>query len=382
MIKAIFIILIAVLFASCNSSKEKNTTENFYDKLSEQMSILEKKTANPTKVPRTITPDGEYRLVGYTDWTSGFSGGSYWYLYELTGDENWKEKAIENTLKTDSAKYMTSTHDLGFMVYCSYGNAYRTTGENKYRDVIIQASESLITRFDPVTECIRSWDFNKWQYPVIIDNMMNLEMLFFASKETGDPKYKDIAIKHANKTLANHFREDMSSYHLVDYDTITGQAIKKQTHQGLRDDSSWARGQAWGLYGYTLCYRETKDQKYLDAAVKIADYILSNLPEDRISYWDYNDPKIPNTYRDASAAAVTASALYELSKYTNDKYFVQAEAIIKSLSSDKYLAAIGTNKGFLLKHSVGNYPANSEIDFPLNYADYYYLEALKRKRDY
>jgi len=217
---------------------------------------------------------------------------------------------------------------------------------------------------------------------VIVDNMMNLEMLFWASKETGDPKYREVAISHANTTLANHFRENMSSFHVVNYDTITGQPLSKQTHQGLNDDSSWARGQAWGLYGFAMCFRETGDLKYLDAAKKIAAYIQSNLPEDFVPYWDYNDPAQPNTSRDASAAAITASALYMLSSLTDEKkveYAALADQILNSLSSEAYLAEVGTNGGFLLKHCVGNMPGKSEVDTPLNYADYYYLEALKYK---
>ncbi|HOI50488.1 MAG TPA: glycoside hydrolase family 88 protein, partial [Prolixibacteraceae bacterium] len=230
-----------------------------------------------------------------------------------------------------------------------------------------------------------SWDHNtdKWQYPVIIDNMMNLEMLFWASKTTGDPKYRDIAVTHANTTLANHFRDDMSSFHVVSYDTITGQVEKKQTHQGLTDESAWARGQAWGLYGYTMVFRETQDPKFLDAATRIADFMLQNLPEDYVFYWDFDDPAIPHTERDASAAAITASALLELSTFEGvdqEKYRTTALKIVESLSSDQYLAETGTNGGFLLKHCVGHKPAGKEIDVPLNYADYYYLEALNRKK--
>ncbi len=379
--KVVLFFFVAIALVDCKPSKIEINSE-FYSKLSDQLNYLVQQTVDSLKVPRTYSEEKGYGLVGYRDWTCGFPAGSYWYMYELTGDENWKNVALENTLKLDGVQFLTNTHDLGFMVFCSYGNAYRITGDALFRNVIIQASESLITRFNPTVGCIRSWDHGKWQFPVIIDNMMNLEMLFWTSKETGDPKYRDIAITHANTTLANHFREDMSSYHVVSYDTITGQPIEKQTHQGLSDDSSWGRGQAWGLYGYVLCYRETGDAKYLETAEKIAAHILANLPEDMVSYWDYNDPKIPETYRDASAAAITASALYELSKYTNNKYLDSAEKIVSSLSSEKYLAGPKTNGGFLLKHCVGHLPGNSEIDVPLNYADYYYLEALKRKRDY
>jgi rhamnogalacturonyl hydrolase YesR len=305
-----------------------------------------------------------------------------WLMYELTGDEKWKQSAVKNTLKLDGVQYRKNTHDLGFMVFCSFGNAYRLTGDQNYRDVILTASESLFTRFNKKVGCIKSWDHGSWEFPVIIDNMMNLEMLFWASKETGNPVYKDIAVSHADVTLKNHFREDMSSWHVVDYDTITGGVKVKQTHQGYSDDSAWGRGQAWGLYGFTVMFRETGDSKYLDAATKIADFIISNLPEDKVSYWDYNDPKIPDTYRDASAAAITASALFELSTYNVEKkdfYLETASGILESLNSDKYRAKVGTNGGFLLMHSVGNKPKNSEVDVPINYADYYYMEALLRE---
>jgi unsaturated chondroitin disaccharide hydrolase len=252
-----------------------------------------------------------------------------------------------------------------------------------YKKVIIQASESLISRFNPRIGCIKSWDWAKeWQFPVIVDNMMNLEMLFWASKETGDPKYRDVAIAHANTTLANHFRPNMSSFHVVDYDTITGQPMAKFTVQGLSDSSSWARGQAWGFYGYTVCFRETSDARYLEAAKKIAAFIQSNLPEDFVPYWDYNDPAKPDTYHDASAAAITASALYMLSSLTDEgkaEYAALADKILAGLSSPEYLAEIGDNGGFLIKHCVGHLPGKSEINVPLNYADYYYLEALKYK---
>jgi hypothetical protein len=304
-------------------------------------------------------------------------------MYELTGDEQWKSVAVQNTEKLEGVQYYTGTHDLGFMVFCSYGNAYRITGDEKYKEVIIQASESLSTRFDSVVGCIKSWDHGDWQFPVIIDNMMNLEMLFWTSKETGDSKYHDLAVIHANTTLEHHFREDMSSYHVVGYDTLTGDVVIKQTHQGLGDETAWGRGQAWGFYGYVVCYRETKDPKYLETAVKIADFIIPHLPEDLVPYWDFNDPEIPNVERDASAGAIFASGLYELGQYVDNgqKYVDLADKLVATLSSGDYLAEVGTNGGFLLKHSVGHKPANSEIDVPLNYADYYYIEAIKRQKE-
>ncbi|MBW8331700.1 MAG: glycoside hydrolase family 88 protein [Prolixibacteraceae bacterium] len=377
-----FLILCLMIFGACSKKTLFEQKDKLVNQLSQQLDYLVVNSANDTMVPRSFG-NGKYDMITQKDWCCGFPAGSYWYMYELTGDQKWEKIATENTLKLEGVQYRKNTHDLGFMVFCSYGNAYRITKNEDYKKVVIEASESLITRFDSTIGSIKSWDWGKqWQFPVIIDNMMNLEMLFWASKETGDPKYRDVAIAHANTTLANHFRENMSSVHVVDYDTITGQPILKQTHQGLNDDSSWARGQAWGLYGYAVCFRETGDVRYLEAAKKIAGFIKENLPEDLVPYWDFNDPSIPKAYRDASAASVTASALYILSSITDEgkaEYAELADKILASLSSPEYLAETGDNGGFLIKHCVGNMPKKSEVDTPINYADYYYLEALKYK---
>jgi hypothetical protein len=256
------------------------------------------------------------------------------------------------------------------------------TNDPAYKEVLLQGAKSLTKRFNPNTGVIKSWDHAKGQYLVIIDNMMNLELLFWATKVSGDSSFYKIAVTHANTTMKNHFRPDNSSYHVLKYDTITGEVLSKKTAQGYADESAWARGQAWGLYGYIVTYRETKDKKYLDQAVKIADFILQhpNLPKDKVPYWDHNAPNIPNEERDASAAAITASALLELSAYVkNGKELVkEAEEILTNLSSPAYLAAVGTNNDFILMHSTGHKPAKSEIDVPIIYADYYYIEGLLR----
>lgn len=323
---------------------------------------------------------GKLRTCDVYDWTSGFFPGSLWLAYELTGDERLLADAVDYTNKMLPATFYTGTHDLGFMVGCSYGNALRLCPNDSLKTVIIRTADNLASRFNPEIGAIRSWDFGPWNFPVIIDNMMNLELLFQASKLTGDNKYKDIAIRHADKTMACHFRPDMTSYHVVSYNP-DGSIETRQTFQGRSDESAWARGQAWGVYGYTVCYRETGDKKYLEFAQKIADMIISRVKtEDHIPLWDYDAPNLPTTPRDASAAAVTSSALFELCGYLPDsqKYFNYAESILRSLSSPEYLAEPGTNCGFILKHSTGSLAHGSEIDVPLNYADYYYLESLKR----
>ena len=323
---------------------------------------------------------GKLRTCDVYDWTSGFFPGSLWLAYELTGDERLLADAVDYTNKMLPATFYTGTHDLGFMVGCSYGNALRLSPNDSLKTVIIRTADNLASRFNPEIGAIRSWDFGPWNFPVIIDNMMNLELLFQASKLTSDNKYKDIAIRHADKTMACHFRPDMTSYHVVSYNP-DGSIETRQTFQGRSDESAWARGQAWGVYGYTVCYRETGDKKYLEFAQKIADMIISRVEtEDHIPLWDYDAPNLPTTPRDASAAAVTSSALFELCGYLPDgqKYFDYAESILRSLSSPEYLAEPGTNCGFILKHSTGSLAHGSEIDVPLNYADYYYLESLKR----
>lgn len=376
----IAIFITSVLFSSCKS--ETAWVDESIDTAAYQLNQMAVEIADSAKLPRSIR-NGEIRLEDLYDWTSGFFPGSLWYTYELTKDDKFKEEAIKYTNLLYNVKDYTGTHDLGFMIYCSYGNGYRLTGDTSYVHVMVQTAENLISRFDSTTQTIRSWDFGEWQYPVIIDNMMNLELLFWASDYTKKPKYREIALRHADTTMKNHYRADYSSYHVIDYDTITGEVRSKGTFQGYADESAWARGQAWGLYGYIVCYRYTNDQKYLNFAENIADYIMKNVKtEDKIPYWDYNAPDIPNAPRDASAAAITASALLELKDLVKDgsKYYDYAETILKNLSGEQYLAKKGENKGFILMHSVGHLPANSEIDTPLNYADYYYLEALKRMK--
>ena len=332
--------------------------------------------------PRSMNGDS-VKLVHSGDWTSGFWPGILWMEYEQSKRPALREEAEIFTKLMEKEQWNTDSHDVGFKIYCSYGNALRLTGNEAYKAIIIQAAKTLCKRFNPAVGCIKSWNaVGKWKYPVIIDNMMNLELLFEATKFSNDSTFYKVAVAHANTTLKNHFREDHSSYHVVDYDSATGNVVQKNTAQGYADESSWARGQAWGLYGYTMCYRETKNPEYLNQADYIANYILDNpnLPEDKIPYWDYNAPDKDKQPRDASAAAITASALYELSLYSSNKkkYRKAADKILKSLT-DHYRSLPNTNSGFILQHSTGHKPAGSEIDVPIIYGDYYYLEALKRK---
>lgn len=337
-------------------------------------------------LPRTFEK-GRLQTIRYDHWVSGFFPGVLWMLYENNNDEKLRRYAEMYTDRVEPAKRVTNTHDLGFMLYCSFGQGYRLTGNKHYLDVISEGTQSLLTRWNDRLGVIKSWESGpKWQYPVIIDNMMNLEMLCFMTRETGDRSYERIAERHANTTMKNHFREDYSTFHVVSYDTITGQPHAKNTHQGYADGSSWSRGQAWGLYGYTMMYRETLNPRYLKQAQEIGKFLMNHprLPKDKVPYWDYDAPDIPNAKRDASAAAVMASALIELSQLDPSELAPQwlalAEQQLRTLSSPAYLAEEGQQGGFIIKHGVGHHQAGAEIDVPLTYGDYYYVEALMRMK--
>lgn len=337
------------------------------------------------KFPKTYFPEASrYEFSNSGWWCSGFYPGSLLLMYEQTKDGvlNKEAERILETLRKE--QYNKSTHDLGFMMYCSFGNANRLKPSDDYKQVLWNSAKSLATRFNPNTGCIRSWNSKPGDFIVIIDNMMNLKLLFWATQVSGDSSFYKIAVTHANTTMKNHFRPDYSSYHVLNYDSATGNVKQKRTAQGYADSSAWARGQAWGLYGFTETYRETKDTNYLNQANKIAQYLLShpNMPANKIPYWDFDAPKTPTTPRDASAAAIMASALLELSGYVPDstgkQYVAAAETMLRNLTAPEYRATDGQNGGFLLRHGVGHLPAGTEIDVPLTYADYYFLEAMKR----
>ena len=335
--------------------------------------------------PRSIAKDGSFWSSHYKWWCSGFYPGTAWYVYEYTLDESVRDIALKYQAGLEPLRFRTDDHDIGFQLMCSYGNCLRITGDKSCEPVIIDGAYSLASRFDPEVGCTRSWNFGKWSFPVIIDNMMNMELLLKAAELGGDASLKDVALAHARTTMKNHFREDFSTYHLVDYNPETGEVVGKQTVQGYADHSAWARGQAWALYGYPMVYRFTKEQDILDQAVAIAEYLLPRLPEDSIPCWDYDAPEVPDDVKDASAAAIMASGLIELSKYVDaeksSRYLAIAEKILRSLASDEYLVPEGEDYGFILRHSTGNKNTDSEVDVPLTYADYYFIEALMRWRN-
>lgn len=338
---------------------------------------------NTNRFPRSTLEDGSWKTKDAGSWASGFFPGCLWYMYEWTSDTVWKSWAEGWTEGMEDEQYDTGTHDTGFKIFCSYGNGYRLTGNEAYRDVILQGAQSLSRRFNSTVGCIRSW--NNRTFPVIIDNMMNLEILFWASKNGGEPEWYDMALSHALRTIEDHVRDDGSTYQIVDYNPTTGEIVKKETHQGYTDESTWARGQAWGLYGFTMTYRETDSTIFLETAQRLADYYIENLPEDHVPYWDFNAPNVPNEEKDVSSAAIATSALLELSTLVPNaenktRYQNAAFEILSSLCSDSYLAE-GSNSSGILLHGVGNRNKGTEVDVSLIYADYYFLEAILRYMD-
>ncbi|MBF1532429.1 MAG: glycoside hydrolase family 88 protein [Prevotella salivae] len=386
------VFLMTPAFCHAENNDISNVINNDINFSTRQYSLMLQQIGREGKVriPKTIDKLGRMVYIPIDDWCSGFFPGSLCYLYQLTNDKSWLLQSRRFTEALDSIQYLTWHHDVGFMIGSSYLNIYRLSPNKAYKKAIIQTAKSLCTRFRKKAGVIQSWNVDRgwqskrgWTCPVIIDNMMNLELLFEATRLSGDSTYWKVAVSHANKTLENQFRKDGSCYHVVDYDPNNGAVLHRQTAQGYADNSAWARGQAWAVYGYTVCYRYTHDRKYLDQAVKTLNFVMQNpnLPDDLIPYWDFDAPNIPNEPRDVSSAACIASALYEMNNYLPDNgYTSLADRIIRSLSSPEYRAPLGKNGCFLLMHSVGSIPHNNEIDVPLNYADYYFLEALTRRK--
>lgn len=381
-----------VLLCACNSTQESKLDvkkELNYCATQTKRTLAELEPIDYTMMPRNIMDSlttWKCLKTSKEEWTSGFWSGILWYDYEYTGDQKIKKEAEKFTA---SLKFLSETpaydHDLGFLVFCSYGNAYRVTHNPEYKQVILKTADTLATLFNPKVGTILSWPreikHRNWPYNTIMDNMINLEILFWASKNGGSKHLYDIAVSHADKTMKCQFRPDYTSYHVAIYDTVTGNLIKAITHQGYSDKSMWARGQAWAIYGYTVCYRETKNPVYLNFVQKITDVYLKRLPEDYVPYWDFDDPAIPNSPRDASAACVTASALLELSTFLKNtpkgrEYKDAADKMLVSLSSPAYQS--GSKKPSFLLHSTGHWPNHSEVDASIIYADYYYIEALLR----
>ena len=398
---AISFALAACAFADDAESALRSSLPDVFKKCEAHYKALLKamETQKPDAFPKRFE-DGKLVVIQPKDWCSGFFPGALWYLYEYTNDEFWKKAAIDYTERLiEPLRHDACNHDVGFRTYCSAGNALRLTGDKRYADFLHDTAAALRTRFDDKVGLIRSWDSGKSngyfgaQYIVIIDNMMNLELLEWDAKNGGDPKSDVVARSQADITDVHHFRPDGSAYHILDYNVHTLKIRGIFAGQGASVEGTWARGQAWAIYGYSMMYRETKNPRYLARAMKAADYWLAepNVPADGIPYWDFKASEIPNEPRDASAAAIVASALIELSRFApapkSATYRARAVKMLAALSSPAYFAAQGENGDFLLMHSTGNKPGRiasgkgGEVDVPLNYADYYFLEALLRLKN-
>lgn len=380
--KIVYFISIVSFIVSCNTGNKQKPESN--ELLSSRYEKLLNYELDSFAFPRSFSfEDNEIRKVHSRDWTSGFYAGNLWSIYLITGDEKYKVLARKWTSFIEREKYNNRTHDMGFKVFCSFGRGLEIDESQHYKDVVVKSSETLISRYNENVSSIRSWDFNKdkWEFPVIIDNMMNLEMLFEATRISKDSVFHKIAVKHANTTLKNHFRPDGSTWHVLDYDPDNGAVNTKVTHQGLHNDSSWARGQGWAIYGFTMAYRYTKDVRYLNQAKATAEFFLThkNLPEDGVPYWDFDAPNIPNEPRDVSAGTVVSSALVELYQYTkNQKYLDYSKKVLNTLISEEYILDSDIDAPFILKHSTGNWPKKDEVDESIVYGDYYYLETILR----
>ena len=338
------------------------------------------------RFPRSWTAEKGVLMRGVNDWTSGHYAGALWYLFEGTGDVFFRDRAVVWTEVLAGNAKRDNTHDLGFIMFCSYGNARRLLKTDRYDAILRETSDSLCKRYNPELGLIRSWGKidEKKDFLVIPDNLMNLEMLEEVAKFSGEKRFAEVARSHADVTMKHHFRADGGTYHVLNYNQKDGRVQEIRRGQGLQVGTAWARGQSWAIYGYSMMFRETGDRRYLDFAMKLSDFAIAhpNMPADGVPYWDYG---APGEERDTSAAAIMASALLELSQVAPEgKAQVYRDFAVKqiaSLATPAYFSTDGEIGHFLLKHGVGNKPGHSEIDVPLNYGDYYFLEAVIRLRN-
>ena len=352
--------------------------------VSRYQEMIEVMKSFPRSFPRAMV-NGRLKTVKSWWWTAGFYPAALWLLFDYSRDETLRIEARKRTELMKIQRWNRFTHDLGFMLYLPLSEAFRIENDPRDAVVMLKGAKTLATRYKKSVGLIKSWDHWKWKYPVIIDNMMNLNYLFKAAEFSGDDSFRKIAVSHADHTMKNHFRDDGSTFHVVDYNPRNGSVLSRGTCQGYADDSVWSRGQAWAVYGFTEMYRNTGVEAYLRQAQIAADFILNHrqFPEDGIPYWDFRDPRIPDTYRDVSSAVILASALYELQDFIREpasgKYLSSADRIINTLAGGKYSSPQKETGPFILGGSIGSLPDRKEVDTPLTYGDYYYIEALLRR---
>jgi hypothetical protein len=370
-----------------NSNAPVTTLElsNLFQFAAIQLSNTVVQMGNTNTYPRSTMSNGRWTTVNNSDWTCGFFPGSLWYLYQQTGDTNYEKWAQEWTAGIAAQQFNTNTDDVGFMFNTSFGNGYRITSNSTYKSVLIQAAHSLTNRFNAIVGCLADdLLLAPPEFQVIMDTTMNTELLYQAADINGDATMSAKAISHAERTMTNQIRPDDSTFHLVLYSTVNGALLYQGTRAGYSASSTWARAHAWSIYGFTMAYRETGYLPFLNTASRVADYYLTNVPSDYVPYWDFDAPNLPNAPRDSSTAAITLSALIQLSQLATNMqdsatFWTGAHNILESLGSTNYLAQGTTSSGILL-HGTGNPPqiSDPEVNVSLIYGDYYFIEALRR----
>ncbi len=385
----IALLLLVVLQVACGTASTEVTLnpDAQLQMSAEKVKATAMKMSQYNQYPRYIDHgEREWTLVPVTDWTSGFYPGVLWLAYEYSQDPILKAKAKMFTNPISKIAFSPARdHDIGFMVYPSFVNGYRLTGNPDFKRAALSAADTLATLFRPKVGAIHSWPFKtEYEHNTIVDNMMNLELLFWAAKNGGDKdKLENIAIRHAETTQKYIVRPDSAVYHLGSF-TYEGEFLRGVAHQGYADESMWARGQAWGIYGFAICYREVGRKDFLATSMKLADHFMNRLPEDGVPYWDFDAPNIPDAAKDASASAAAASGMLELYQLIEDKelaekYYDSAVKLLAAISTPEYVS--GDRNDAILTHSTGHHPKGWEIDVPIVYGDYYYLDALlKLKR--
>jgi len=356
-----------------------------------EASVLEVKDS--TRFPSYAPHNLQWSYFNSGGWTSGFYPGCLWLAYELSGRNEFKTWAKRWTAGLEKEAENTGTHDLGFMFGCSFGNGIKNVSPDEavtYKETLVMAAITLDKRYSPKVGMLRCyWDEPPFSqdttlFPVVVDIMMNLELLFWGTEHGAPASLKEHAISHALNTYRDFVRPDGSSYHVVRYNKDSGTIFNKGQLQGQNENSTWTRGHAWFIYGMTVCYRYTKDETFLTKACLLADYFLKRLTPDNVSAWDFDSKPEYKDTKDASATAIVSSALFELSTYVKDptrkeKYLDKATAMLAALCSKKYLAE-GEKTNALLLHSTQylTQPGNQNTDKPAIFADYYFLEAIKR----
>jgi unsaturated chondroitin disaccharide hydrolase len=342
-----------------------------------------------TLVPPAASCNQIYQPEGNTDWTASFWVGQLFLAKEGTRTNDF-DQVIENQIASFQnrldQKIELETHDIGFLYILSAIADYQVNAHQSSREMAIKAADLLMTRYNEKAHIIQAWgDLNapEQRGRMIIDCLLNLPLLYFASRETGDKKYYKAAYLHAKQTQKYIVRDNATTYHTYYFDTETGQAKYGKTQQGYSDDSCWARGQTWGIYGFTLSYLYTGDTSFIETAIRVADYFIERLPKDNVPYWDliFNDGS--NEERDSSSGAIAVCGLLELAKalpLSNPKreiYQATALAIIESLATNYTTKNLPESNGLLL-HGVYDKKSNTGVDECMSWGDYYYLEALIR----